>query len=113
MRRGVRRREQRVVEIQPREHRRSKARDEHIGGEHELEERLTATRLLEVQCDAALAPIGAEEDGTGAVIVLAESAKGIAGRRFDLDDVRTEVAQHHGAEGDGHEARELDHSDSV
>ena len=72
-----------------------------VGALHELERDLVAALLLEVERDAALAPLAAEER-------LARHAHAVTGDGLDLDHVGAEVADHHRPERPGEVLTEVD-----
>ena len=67
---------------------------QHVGGLGQLEQRLAAGLLLEVEHDRALGAIAAEIEGGHARIARRpELARGVALGRLDLDHVGAEIAQ--------------------
>ena len=88
--------------------------DEDVGLLGEPAQELHAPARVEVECHAALAAVDAEE-----VRAVALDEWAIAPRRIasvgvlDLDDLRTEVAERHGAERAGEDAGEVEDGDPV
>ena len=72
-----------------------------VGALHELERDLEPARLLEIECDAALAALATEERP-------ARHAHAVTGDRLDLDHVGAEIADHHRAERAGEVLAEVD-----
>ena len=67
---------------------------QHVGGLGQLEQRLAAGVLLEVEHDRALGAIAAEIEGRHARIARRpEHARGVAFGRLDLDHVGAEIAE--------------------
>jgi hypothetical protein len=67
-----------------------KALDQHVGGVDELEETIAIRRRVEVEHDAALAPVGHDRPDVRPLRV--------APGGLDLHHVGTVVAEHHGRE---------------
>jgi hypothetical protein len=86
-----------VVEPEPLHRLRPDVVDQGIGALRELQQRLLAGRLLQVEHDAALVAVQVEEQRAGARATAgAGGAQHVAAGRLDLDHVGTEVRQHLG-----------------
>src|SRR5205823_13667880 len=77
-----------------------------VGTLDELQRDLDTARVLEVEREAALAALAAEERATG-------HAHAVAAHRLDLDDVGAEVADHHRAERAREVLAEVDQAHSL
>src|SRR5205823_14061130 len=79
--------EARVIDAEPRRHRRPEILDQHIGAlDHPMQDR-EPVLLLEVEREGALASVGAEKEAALARQARWELPQHVALRRFDLDDV--------------------------
>ena len=108
-----------VVAAEALNHAGAEALDEHVGVFAEAAQDVLSFGHLEVEGDAALVAVERGEGGAAALLALvrlvgaahAGTADASAARLLDADDVRSEVAQHHGAEATGGHAREVDDAD--
>ena len=83
--------------------------DEDVGLRQQGTQVGRALRVLEVEPDAPLAAIDADEIGAPRAHEWRPAAGVVAfGRFFDLDDVGAHVAEEHGAERTGEDTREVD-----
>ncbi len=87
--------------------------NQNVGGLEQAEKNLAPLRLGEIEHDAALVAIDADEIGGGITLEgWPPAARLIALRRLDLDDFGTVVAEHLRAVRPAEHAREIDHLDA-
>ncbi|GBD12969.1 hypothetical protein HRbin24_00990 [bacterium HR24] len=85
----------------------------HIGLLDQPQKEVSAGGALQVDADAALAPVHREEVGGLVVQVGARGAGHVAvGRALDLDDVGAQVAQHHAGERPSQDPGEVQDADT-
>ena len=85
-----------------------------VAGRHQLGQAGAAVGGLEVEHDAALAPVAREEDrGHPLVGPRSEVARDVTRRRLDLHHVGTEVREEQGAVGTGDHRGEVDDAHAV
>lgn len=95
-------------------HRRTPVADEDVGGVEQRAQGGPGLGGLQVEGDAALPPIGVDKHRSDAGLAAPEAAHRVAlGRRLHLDDLRPEVAQHHGGERPADETAQLDDTDAL
>ena len=88
--------------------------DEDVGLPGELLQQGESLWRSEVDGQAALVAVDAQEVGTFSLVERPEGAQQIAARcRFDLGDIGAEVAQDHGAERPRRRTREIEYPDSL
>ena len=107
---GVGLREAVVVDAQALDHAGPEVLHHDVGAGGQLQERLLAARVLQVERHAALVAVEHRE-AVGLVVDLrVEAARGVAvGEALDLDHVGAQIPEHHRAVGAGHHAGEVDH----
>ena len=114
----IARRKRRVIQPEPRQATRLEILDHHIGAVDQRAQTLQVARVIEVAGDAGLAAIGGVEIGgdrlhraVGAGAVdegWAPSARVVALRGLDLDDLGAQIGQGLADPGAGQDARQLD-----
>jgi hypothetical protein len=86
--------------------------DDDVGPSDERAQDGGARGGRDVRDDAPLAAVDADEEAAVARPLLTEAARLVAGRRLELDDVRSEVAEQRRAVRAGHHRGDLEHPDT-
>ena len=104
-----------VIEAELRQRSRTEVLDDHVALRDQLLEQPPSLRVLEVDGDAFLVAIDAQEVRAFAFEERrAPGARIVAfARLFDLDHARAHVGQQHRAVGTREDAREVEHGDAV
>ena len=108
--------QRRVIEAELRQRSRTEVLDDHVALRDQPLEQARALRVLEVERDAFLVAVDAQE-------IARSRPRGTAGphaarvvalaRLLDLDHARAHVGEQHRAVGTGEDAREVEHGDAV
>ena len=86
--------------------------DEDVGAGHQFLQHLARGRIPQIDDDAALAPVEVQEHPRHArAHRLAELARRVAARAFQLDDVGAEIGKQLGAIGPHQNRRQIQHTD--
>ena len=107
--------ERRVIETELRQRVRTKVLHHHVGAIDETIDERAPVRMLEIERDAFLVPVDAQEIGAFAVEKRRPPGACVVAfpRLFHLDDARPHVGQQHCAVRARQHAGEVEHGDSV
>ena len=103
--------QRREAELAALHHAGAEVLDQHVGAFDQIEQGLASRRILDVDDDAALVAVVADE--IRAVFPRAEGPERIAGRRLHLDDVRAKVREQQACIRRGDETAQFQNGDTV
>src|SRR4029079_11534569 len=112
---GMRRRERVIPEPEALHRAGSEVLDDHVGARDERVEDSPRARVLQIERDALLVAVDAEEIGAFAANEWRAPGAGIVAppRLLDLDHPRPEIGQLHRAVGPGEDSREVEDRQAV
>ena len=108
-------RKRRIIQTEPRQRAGTKILHHDVGPLDQAVEDLAPFLVLEVERDALLVAVDAQEVGAFALEKRRPPGTGIVApaRLFDLDDPRAHVAKQHGAVGPREHAGQVEHENAI